>query len=194
MRRHIQELGIKKWYGGDYLDLQSEPLKVIDGFFNQFGSHIVSGCRITANGDRFDISPGLVALAGSDPQGAAIRIVAPFAGALSVALPAYLSLDTNTISRLYDDGVNKPVINDYTAVITNLPPAGDYITLASVKVLRFADVIQDSLHRFITDTERIVWNAKETTAGAQEKANAAVQSSKAYTDTREAATRSYADT
>ncbi|WP_379202746.1 hypothetical protein [Paenibacillus sp. GCM10012306] len=40
-------------------------------------------------------------------------------------------------------------------------------------------ITQDASNRFVTDTEKSTWNAKETPAGAQEKANAAVTAVKA---------------
>ena len=43
-------------------------------------------------------------------------------------------------------------------------------------------ITEDTTHRFVTDTEKSTWNAKETTSGAQSKADAALNSAKAYAD------------
>ncbi|OME07514.1 hypothetical protein BSK60_31015, partial [Paenibacillus odorifer] len=37
-----------------------------------------------------------------------------------------------------------------------------------------SEVVEDATHRFATDTEKVTWNAKETTTGSQTKADAAV--------------------
>ncbi|MEK5277696.1 MULTISPECIES: hypothetical protein [Paenibacillus] len=37
-----------------------------------------------------------------------------------------------------------------------------------------SEVVEDATHRFATDTEKVTWNAKETTIGSQAKADAAV--------------------
>ena len=41
-------------------------------------------------------------------------------------------------------------------------------------------ITEDSTHRFVTDAEKSSWNAKETTSGAQTKADAALNAAKAY--------------
>jgi hypothetical protein len=45
-------------------------------------------------------------------------------------------------------------------------------------------ITQDASNRFVSDTEKSNWNAKETTSGAQTKANTAEANAKAYTDTK----------
>lgn len=45
-------------------------------------------------------------------------------------------------------------------------------------------ITQDANNRFVTDTEKTAWNAKETTSGAQAKADGALNSAKSYTDTK----------
>lgn len=48
-------------------------------------------------------------------------------------------------------------------------------------------ITQDVSNRFVTDTEKTTWNAKETTTGAQSKATTAETNAKTYTDTQLAA-------
>ena len=43
-------------------------------------------------------------------------------------------------------------------------------------------ITQDANNRFVTDAEKSTWNAKETTSGAQTKANTAEANAKAYAD------------
>ena len=57
-------------------------------------------------------------------------------------------------------------------------------------------ITQDANNRFVTDAEKSTWNAKETTAGAQTKANTAEANAKAYADKvlpKMAETRAVAD-
>ena len=44
MKRHVQYQGIRKWSGDDLLELQSEPLRVLDNFFAQWGNCVICGC------------------------------------------------------------------------------------------------------------------------------------------------------
>ena len=48
-------------------------------------------------------------------------------------------------------------------------------------------ITQDANYRFVSDTEKSNWNAKETTTGAQTKANTAEANAKAYADQKVAA-------
>ena len=45
-------------------------------------------------------------------------------------------------------------------------------------------ITQDANYRFVSDTEKSKWDAKETTTGAQAKADAALASAKSYADTK----------
>ena len=45
-------------------------------------------------------------------------------------------------------------------------------------------ITQDANYRFVSDTEKSNWNAKETTTGAQAKSDAALVSAKSYADTK----------
>ena len=159
MKRQVQSTGVRDWYGEDYLSLQEEPLKVLDGFFGGFGNYIISGCNITPNGNKFDISPGLVALEGVGQDGNPIKIVAPFEGITAVSLPVYLSLSGSTEEDQYNDGGMKPIAYSYKAVATNLQPDGSHIEITEGGAPRFTDKVQDPSHRFITDEEREQWNA-----------------------------------
>lgn len=47
-------------------------------------------------------------------------------------------------------------------------------------------ITQDASNRFVTDTEKTAWNGKETTSGAQTKADAAQAAANAYADTKTA--------
>ncbi len=188
MKRHTQFTGIRNWYGGDFVDLEAEPLKILDGFFSEFGNFIISGCRITQSGSVYNVSPGIVALQGKGPDGEEVKIVAQFEGAEDVALPLYLTLSCETLKDTYVDGNLQPIAYIYKAVGTGIRPGMNCVEISSTSNVRFNDVLQDALHRFISDAERTLWNGKETPEGAQAKANAALISAKAYADTKETTT------
>ncbi len=160
MKRQTQELGIRDWYGDSFVSLQAEPMKVIDSFFSQYGAFVVSGCEVTANGSKFDITPGLVVLEGTGAGNATVKVVVPFEGIKATALPVYLTLGYETETDVYHDGNVKPIADIYKAVATTVKPAGSYVQIVRSGGVRFIDAIQDPTHRFITDTERTSWDRK----------------------------------
>lgn len=156
MKRHTQQPGIRQWAGEDLLELQSEPLKALDGFFEEYGPCVIKGCHLTDNGDStYNLSPGLVALAGTDAAGATTFKVVPFAGIDAMPLPIYLTLIHSVVERPYINGQVKPIAYDYRAGISAIrPDSGEYLELSTDSIPRFVDVIQNAEHRFFTDAER----------------------------------------
>lgn len=156
MKRHTQQPGIRQWAGEDLLELQSEPLKALDGFFEEYGPCVIKGCHLTDNGDStYNLSPGLVALAGTDATGAATFKVVPFSGIDAMPLPVYLTLIHSVVERPYINGQVKPIAYDYRAGVSAIrPDSGEYLELSADSIPRFVDVIQNAEHRFFTDAER----------------------------------------
>lgn len=156
MKRHVQQPGIRQWAGEDLLELQSEPLKALDSFFEEYGPCVIKGCHLTDNGDEtYNLSPGLVALAGTDANGNATFKVVPFSGIDAMPLPVYLTLSYSVVGRPYIDGSVKPIAYDYRAAVSAVKPeSGDYLELSADSIPRFVDVIQNTEHRFFTDAER----------------------------------------
>lgn len=156
MKRHTQQPGIRQWAGEDLLELQSEPLKALDGFFEEYGPCVIKGCHLTDNGDStYNLSPGLVALAGTDAAGAATFKVVPFSGIDALPLPVYLTLTHSVVERPYINGQVKPIAYDYRAGVSAIrPDSGEYLELSADSIPRFVDVIQNAEHRFFTDAER----------------------------------------
>lgn len=156
MKRHTQQPGIRQWAGEDLLELQSEPLKALDGFFEEYGPCVIKGCHLTDNGDStYNLSPGLVALAGTDAAGNATFKVVPFAGIDALPLPVYLTLTHSVVERPYINGQVKPIAYDYRAGVSAIrPDSGEYLELSVDSIPRFVDVIQNAEHRFFTDAER----------------------------------------
>ena len=160
MKRHVQTPGVRKWAGSHLIELQSEPLKVLDDFFADHGPFVVRGCEVTKNGNTYNVAAGLVVLEGKDYQNSEATMVVPFAGASGVSLPLYLTLDSEVRQRTYNDGIVRPIAYDYYAKASTVLPAGDmsYLALKASGTPRYLDAIQDTKHRFITDTERATWN------------------------------------
>ena len=156
MKRHVQQPGIRQWAGDDFLDLQTEPLRILDEFFEEYGPCIIKGVHIThSTGDLYNVSAGLVALSGTDVEGKETFKVVPFAGIDNMPLPLYLTLTHSVVTRPYVDGEVKPVAYDYRAAVTTVKPdSAAYLELGMDTAPRFVDVIQDGNHRFTTDTER----------------------------------------
>lgn len=156
MKRHTQQPGIRQWAGEDLLELQSEPLKALDGFFEEYGPCVIKGCHLTDNGDStYNLSPGLVALAGTDAAGATTFKVVPFSGIDAMPLPVYLTLIHSVVERPYINGQVKPIAYDYRAGVSAIrPDSGEYLELSTDSIPRFVDVIQNAEHRFFTDAER----------------------------------------
>lgn len=156
MKRHTQQPGIRQWAGEDLLELQSEPLKALDGFFEEYGPCVIKGCHVTDNGDEtYNLSPGLVALAGTDAAGNATFKVVPFSGIDAMPLPVYLTLTHSVVERPYINGQVKPIAYDYRAAVSAIrPESGEYLELSADSIPRFVDVIQNAEHRFFTDAER----------------------------------------
>lgn len=190
MKRQHAEIGVKYWGNEDLLDLQGEPLKALDGFFAQYGPCIVQGCGITPSGDVFDIDPGLVVLEGKDHRGETVTMIVPFEGVTETSLPVFLTLEYQARVREYGDGKVKPIAYDYTARASTVQPAEGtaFLRIAADEASRFVDVLGDEKHSFITDIERAVWNAKETPAGAQQKADKALADAKGYADSGDGTT------
>lgn len=156
MKRHIQQPGVRQWAGEDLVELQSEPLKALDGFFSAYGPCIIQGCQITNNGNAtYNISSGLLALGGTDVSGSNTFKVIPFSGASNVPLPIYFTLAYSVVERSYLDGKVKPIAYNYHAAISTLKPNGNYLELSTENIIRFVDVLQcDEMHRFFSDEER----------------------------------------
>lgn len=159
MKRHVQETGIRKWFGDDLIELQNQPLKAIDDFFKPYASCVISGCEVSGA----TINPGLIAFVW-DSGGQRYAKVVPFAGASGVSVwPQYLYLEETALTREYQSGGVKNIAIESKAAITTTIPAFPYVRiLAAGPEKTFRDVIQTSSYRFVTDAQIANWNDKPT--------------------------------
>lgn len=155
MKEQVQKTGVRKWAGQDLVDLQREPLAAITALFEEYVSCIIKGCDVIQKGTTYTITPGMVALSGVDQNGQTTFKVAPFAGVDGVTLPVYLTLTYSIVERPYADLKVKPIAYDFRATATGVRPTDrPYIEIGTAGGTRFVDAIQNSKHRFLTDTER----------------------------------------
>jgi len=142
MRRHVQVEGVRRWAGEHIIDLQAEPFKVIDAFFEEYGNCVIKGCEVMDWEDgTFNVSEGLVALQGTDPEGNATFKVAPFAGVTEVALPAYFVLRFETVEREYVDEKMHPIYYEYRAELLPEKPTDEpYLEITPSGAACFLDV------------------------------------------------------
>lgn len=154
MKRHIQLPGVRKWAGDDLLELQQEGLSILDKFFGEYGDMVIEGCRI--NKLAGTISPGLVGLHGKDHEGKETYKICPFRGAEGIEVfPVYLTLVYREHTRDYLDSVVRPIAYEYEAELQEIRPVDvAFLELTGEEEIQFLDVIQDALHRFVTDTEK----------------------------------------
>lgn len=126
MKRHVQTEGVRRWAGEHVIDLQAEPFKVIDAFFEEYGNCVIKGCGVLDWEDgTYHVEPGLVGLQGTDPEGNPTYKVAPFAGVTAVSLPAYMVLRFDVAQREYVDEKMHPIYYEYRAELVPEKPADE---------------------------------------------------------------------
>lgn len=142
MKRHVQTEGVRRWAGEHIIDLQAEPFKVIDAFFEEYGNCVIKGCGVLNWEDgTYHVEAGLVGLQGTDPEGNPTYKVAPFAGMTEVALPAYFVLRFETVERKYVDEKMHPIYYEYRAELVMEKPADEsYLEITPSGAVRFLDV------------------------------------------------------
>lgn len=137
MKRHVQTTGIRRWAGGDLVELQAECLRVIDNFFEEYGPCIIKGCEVE---EQASLTPGIVALQGFDYESNPTFKVVAFPGASGIVFPVYLTLKCSVIERAYTDGKVKPIAYHYRAEVTAVKPEGiPYLEITSEGGKRFVD-------------------------------------------------------
>jgi hypothetical protein len=156
MRRQVQQTGVRKWFGDDWLAIQDELLAVLEGFFGSYGQQfVVSGCEVSGN----DIGPGIVGLIGAS----GFRLCR-FAGAQGVSWPVYVYPDKVVENRVYLDNQPKPVAETWTAAISGSNPGGYLQIKQDGTTARFFDAIQTASRRFVTDAEKTAYAAQASNA------------------------------
>lgn len=131
MKRHVQETGVRKWSGNDLLDLQNEPLRVLDEYFGQWGDCVICGCAVSEN----TIGAGLVSVGG---------LTLPFDGTEVATWPAYLVADVEHVQREYaDDVVRDIALRRFAKAVYTEPEEGTaFVEVTAEGAVRFSDRMQ----------------------------------------------------
>jgi hypothetical protein len=156
MKKLIQNSGVRKWYGDEWIAIQDEANAVIEGHFGAYGQQfILSGCIVAGT----DVSAGLIALNHAD--GFKICRLEASEG---LTFPCYLKVAKTEETRLYLDGATKPVSATYTAELSATNEGGYLELKADNSTPRFTDAIQDAAHRFCSDTEKTSYAGQAASA------------------------------
>lgn len=198
MKRHTQKQGVRRWAGDDLVELQSEALRAIDSIFDDYAPCVISGCRVVDNGsDKYDISPGMVALQGVDAHGANATMVVPFAGAKGVNLPLYLIMGHTVDNRIYGDGSLKPVSYSYTAESSALKPSVPYLTVSATDTPRLTNLTQkEAMEELKTKVDKITGKGLSTndfTTIEKNKLSTVANNANNYAHPNDASTRHVTD-
>lgn len=159
MKEHVQKTGVRKYAGDDLIELQAEPLKVVQRFFEECGICVIQGCEVTPTGNLYNVAPGVVALSGEDAEGSNAFKVVPFAGVDNVSLPIYLTLTHTVVERAYADQKVKPIAYNYTAVASGVLPADGvpFLEITPTGGRKFVDAIK------VTEKLDKIGNGKDVT-------------------------------
>ena len=175
MKEQVQEAGVRKWFGDDFINMQTEITAAEIAVFEDFNTNcILSGVKVTANGGNWDVSAGLVYLL--DATGANGKICRVDAET-NITLPIYyeqetLDKDDNAdYGRVYKSAVSKDIINEFHAKnLAAAPGHSEYITLTSTDSgnVRFKDVLTTFLQtNVVSSTLKIGLTQLATGAEAQ---------------------------
>ena len=151
MKRQVQEVGIRPWYGDDWLSMQQELLEAQEALYAPYGSCVVSGCGVSGSA----IAKGIVYLDGKMMR---------FAGATGVSFPCYLKANTRYENREYQTGGSKKIAEIHEAVVSSSIPSGDYITFSAQGGKTFRQAFQDANNRMVSDAKINEWNASRGNA------------------------------
>ncbi len=156
MKKQVQQTGVRKWFGDDFVSIQDELFEVLDSFFGSYGQQfILSGCIVNGN----DISAGIVGLI--DGEGFHL---CSFSGVQGTAWPVYFYPSKVTENRAYLDNQVKPVSESWTVATSGNNPGGYLQFKQDGTSARFFDAIQTVNRRFVTDAEKATYNGQAASA------------------------------
>lgn len=169
MKEQVQEIGVKKWYGGDWLSMQTELYAALGALLEDLGSCILSGCQVTDNGNStYNVSAGIAYL--KDSTGANGKFCRVYAqtGVAAASFPIFIvqasrdKTQVPTYGREYKDASIRNVIVEYYGnVLTTQPAHAHFVSITSAGVTtRLRDMLQSASYRFVTDAEKEAWNNK----------------------------------
>jgi len=156
MKKLVQNTGVRKWYGDEWISIQDEASAVIEGFFGHYNTpFILSGCVV--NGAT--IAAGIVGLIHADGFK-----LCRFAGISNATFPVYLKPVKTEETRQYLDGAVKPVSYTYSAETSAEGGSGYLEIKADGSTPRFNDVVQNANYRFVSDSEKTSYAGQANSA------------------------------
>lgn len=165
MKKLVQNSGVRKWYGDEWITIQDEANAAIEGYFGSFGQqYILAGCEVSGA----DVDEGMVVLNHAD----GIK-VCRLSSATGLAFPCFLKVTKTEETRLYLDGAVKPIAYTYVAEISATNDGGYLELKADNTTPRFADALQDASHRMLTDAEKSNYAGQASSAIATLRDNVA---------------------
>lgn len=124
MKELISEDGGRHCYGSEFVEAQAEVLQPLQGFFEQFGAIVISGCEITdGGGGTWDIAAGIVGIEHADGYK-----LARWAGDTGLTLPGYMTISKTTQTGNYGQPGSitvQDVSDTYTAIYTQGAPVAN---------------------------------------------------------------------
>lgn len=168
MKEQVQETGVRKWFGDDFINMQNELSNAVTALIGKYGPCVLSGCELTVNQGEgtYTLGDGFAYLL--DENGENGKICRVYAQTFGWAGPWFLfqasrdKTDVPAYGRTYKDGNTKNIIVEYYGKYDYSQPAhANYLQISEVGVVNtFRDALQSAIYRFVTDTEKSTWNAK----------------------------------
>lgn len=148
MKKQVQEQGVRKWFGDDFIGMQDEIYKAIETGLLGGDTGIVSGVQRTQNGSDYTFSSGIVMIDGK---------LHSFSGHTSTNGTIYLVPAVTNDTRAYLVGGDKNITtNNNTDVVYTQPASGSYIKCDNSTKNRYFMLKTDDNNTFSQEFKDIV--------------------------------------
>jgi len=177
MKRHIQNAGLKKWFGDYLCELESEPLAAVDQWASAYGGCILSGGTLTlVSGTTYDVASGLVVLKIDGEYKVAPLPATPN---VDVSVQKVIRLKKTAVTGQYQNPSDLTIAYDYSAeIIDYMAGLGtlneDYLLIPTngSNIRSYANVVKDALDVVSTASKGLMSAAdKIKLNGIEENAN-----------------------
>lgn len=150
MKRHIQNSGLKKWFGNYFVELEAEPLKAIDQWASAYEGCILSGGSLTlVSGTTYNVASALVVL---KIDGEYKVVPLPTTNNVDVSVQKAIRLKKASVTGQYQNPSDLTIAYDYSAEIIDYTSGlgtlnQDYLLMPTNggAIRSYADVLKDAL-------------------------------------------------
>ncbi|HRO75609.1 MAG TPA: hypothetical protein PLP27_05635 [Crocinitomicaceae bacterium] len=139
MKKQVQDTGVRKWFGDDWINLQDELYKAIETGLLAGGTGIVSGVQRTLSGGNYTFSEGIVMIDGH---------LHSFAGHTSANATIYIVPSIQHDTREYLQGGSKNITDIYETSVEYTVPVGSYIKADNTTKNRYFILKTDANNTF----------------------------------------------